>query len=45
MVVNLVEVNNYVRSNQVDANEKMFGVAKDRNLIVVSIGVLTIFCY
>lgn len=39
----LVEVNNYVRSNQVDANEKMYGVAKDRNLIVVSMESLQSF--
>ena len=39
----LVEVNNYVRSNQVDANEEMFGVAKDRNLIVVSMESLQSF--
>lgn len=31
----LVEVNNFVRSNQADPNEEMFGTAKGRNLIVV----------
>ena len=45
MEVNLVEVNNYVRSNQADPNEEMFGLAEDRNLIVVSLESLTIFCY
>lgn len=33
----LVEVNNYVRSTQVDASKEMFGVAKGKNLIVVSL--------
>jgi len=32
----LVEVNNYVRSNQAEPNAEMFGLAKDRNLIVIS---------
>ena len=32
----LVEVNNYVRSNQAEPNMKMFGLADGRNLIVVS---------
>ncbi|SER81207.1 LTA synthase family protein [Psychrobacillus sp. OK032] len=32
----LVEVNNYVRSNQAEPNAEMFGIAKDRNLIVIS---------
>ncbi|MER2008762.1 MAG: LTA synthase family protein [Psychrobacillus sp.] len=39
----LVEVNNYVRSNQADPNEEMFGLAKDRNLIVVSMESLQSF--
>ncbi|AHN22434.1 LTA synthase family protein [Lysinibacillus sphaericus] len=33
----LVEVNNYIRSNQAAINEDMFGKYKDRNLIVVSL--------
>ncbi|POZ55786.1 Lipoteichoic acid synthase 2 [Lysinibacillus sphaericus] len=33
----LVEVNNYIRSNQASINEEMFGKYKDRNLIVVSL--------
>ncbi|MGE7841021.1 LTA synthase family protein [Lysinibacillus sp. NPDC093712] len=33
----LVEVNNYIRSNQAAIDEKMFGKYKDRNLIVVSL--------
>ncbi|MEI4770907.1 LTA synthase family protein [Psychrobacillus sp. FJAT-51614] len=32
----LVEVNNYVRSNQAEPNAEMFGLADGRNLIVVS---------
>lgn len=32
----LVEVNNYVRSNQAEPNAKMFGLADGRNLIVIS---------
>ncbi|WP_374965971.1 LTA synthase family protein [Lysinibacillus sp. RS5] len=32
----LVEVNNYIRSNQAAVNPEMFGKYKDRNLIVVS---------
>lgn len=32
----LVEVNNYVRSNQAEPNAEMFGLAKGRNLIVIS---------
>ncbi|WP_342577104.1 LTA synthase family protein [Psychrobacillus sp. FSL K6-2843] len=39
----LVEVNNYVRSNQADPNEKTFGLAEDRNLIVVSMESLQSF--
>ena len=33
----LVEVNNYVRSNQAAVNEELFGKYKDRNVIVVSL--------
>ncbi|WP_338657141.1 LTA synthase family protein (plasmid) [Sporosarcina psychrophila] len=33
----LVEVNNYVRANQVDSSEEMFGIAKGKNLIVVTL--------
>ncbi|QDP99252.1 LTA synthase family protein [Lysinibacillus fusiformis] len=33
----LVEVNNYIRSNQAAINKDMFGKYKDRNLIVVSL--------
>ncbi|MEG0451061.1 MAG: LTA synthase family protein [Lysinibacillus sp.] len=33
----LVEVNNYVRSNQASVNEEMFGKYKDRNVIAVSL--------
>ncbi|MFJ7405360.1 MULTISPECIES: LTA synthase family protein [unclassified Lysinibacillus] len=33
----LVEVNNYIRSNQAASDENMFGKYKDRNLIVVSL--------
>ena len=32
----LVEVNNYVRSNQAEPKAEMFGLAEDRNLIVIS---------
>jgi lipoteichoic acid synthase len=39
----LVEVNNYVRSSQADPNEEMFGLAEDRNLIVVSLESLQSF--
>ncbi|PSL41174.1 phosphoglycerol transferase MdoB-like AlkP superfamily enzyme [Planomicrobium soli] len=39
----LVEVNNYIRSNQADASEEMFGVAKGKNLIVVSLESLQTF--
>lgn len=39
----LVEVNNYVRSNQADPNVKMFGLAENRNLIVVSMESLQSF--
>ena len=39
----LVEVNNYVRSNQADPTEKMFGLAEDRNLIIVSLESLQSF--
>lgn len=39
----LVEVNNFVRSNQADPNEEMFGTAKGRNLIVVSMESLQSF--
>ncbi len=39
----LVEVNNYVRANQADPNEDMFGVAEGRNLIVVSMESLQSF--
>lgn len=39
----LVEVNNYVRSNQADPNEEMFGLAEKRNLIVVSLESLQSF--
>ncbi|TWT09131.1 LTA synthase family protein [Planomicrobium sp. CPCC 101079] len=33
----LVEVNNYVRANQAEPSEDMFGAAEGRNLIVVSL--------
>ena len=33
----LVEVNNYVRSNQAAVNEELFGKYKDRNVIAVSL--------
>ncbi|MFE6167524.1 LTA synthase family protein [Viridibacillus arvi] len=33
----LTEVTNYVKSNQAKADDKMFGVAKDRNVIVISL--------
>lgn len=33
----LVEVNNYVRANQVDASEEMAGLAEGKNLIVVAL--------
>lgn len=39
----LVEVNNFVRSNQADPNEEMFGMAEKRNLIVVSMESLQSF--
>ena len=39
----LVEVNNYVRSNQADPTEKMFGLAEGRNLIIVSLESLQSF--
>ncbi|WP_342525434.1 LTA synthase family protein [Chryseomicrobium sp. FSL W7-1435] len=32
----LVEVNNYVRANQVDSESPLEGIAKDKNIIVVS---------
>ena len=39
----LVEVNNYVRSNQADPNPEMFGIAEGRNLIAVSMESLQSF--
>ncbi|WP_313893906.1 LTA synthase family protein [Psychrobacillus sp.] len=39
----LVEVNNYVRSNQAEPNAEMFGLADGRNLIVVSMESLQTF--
>ncbi|AYC29570.1 LTA synthase family protein [Paenisporosarcina cavernae] len=33
----LVEVNNYVRANQIDPNPKLFGIAKDKNIIYISL--------
>lgn len=39
----LVEVNNYVRSNQAEPNEELFGLAEGRNLIVVSMESLQSF--
>lgn len=39
----LVEVNNYIRSNQAEPSEDMFGVAEGRNLIVVSLESLQTF--
>lgn len=33
----LTEINNYVRSNQVDPNKEMFGLAKGKNLIIVTL--------
>jgi lipoteichoic acid synthase len=39
----LVEVNNYIRANQPDPSEDMFGIAKGRNLIVVTLESLQSF--
>ncbi|WP_111438954.1 LTA synthase family protein [Psychrobacillus insolitus] len=39
----LVEVNNFVRSSQADPTEKTFGLAEDRNLIIVSLESLQSF--
>jgi phosphoglycerol transferase MdoB-like AlkP superfamily enzyme len=39
----LVEVNNYVRSNQAEPNYEVFGLAEDKNLIVVSLESLQTF--
>lgn len=33
----LTEIHNYVRSNQADSNKEMFGLAKGKNLIVVTL--------
>lgn len=33
----LIEVNNYVRSNQAEPSEEMFGIAEGKNLIVVTL--------
>ncbi len=33
----LIEVNNYIRSNQIDSNTNLFGVAKDQNIVVISL--------
>lgn len=32
-----IEVSNYVKSNQIDPNADFFGVAKDQNIIVISL--------
>ena len=39
----LVEINNYVRANQAEPSDEMFGIAKDRNLIVVTLESLQSF--
>lgn len=39
----LVEVNNYVRSNQADPNVEVFGMAEGKNLIVVTLESLQTF--
>lgn len=39
----LVEANNYVRSNQIEPSEEMKGIAKGRNLIVVTLESLQSF--
>ncbi|TWT26148.1 LTA synthase family protein [Planomicrobium sp. CPCC 101110] len=39
----LVEVNNYIRSNQAEPSKDMFGIAEGRNLIVVSLESLQTF--
>lgn len=39
----LVEVNNYIRANQPDPSEDMFGVAEGRNLIIVTLESLQSF--
>lgn len=33
----LTEIQNYIRSNQADPNDKLFGLAEDKNLIVVTL--------
>ena len=33
----LIEVNNYIRSNQAEPSEEMFGIAEGKNLIVVTL--------
>lgn len=32
-----IEVSNYVKSNQINPNSELFGVAKDKNIIVISL--------
>ena len=33
----LVEVNNYIKSNQIDSNHEMFSLAQNQNIIVISL--------
>lgn len=39
----LVDINNYVRANQAEPSDEMFGIAEDRNLIVVTLESLQSF--